>query len=324
MAYEIGTADNYIELLERLKDFLTNSSRTTGSDTNISEISAIPSGEVWTVKRHNTDWDGSGNDELILMGQGTAGEDEIYVGIQTYNGTSAYGNYYNWKLQGYTGYNAVAAFDSQPGAIPSNIPRMLLWNSSIPYWFFANGRRFIVVAQVDTVYEACYLGFYLPYGTPSQMPYPLIVGGSATQAVYRYSQIHDYHSLFVDPLYSTTESTLAVLMGSSWVYFNNIGAVYRCVWPYICGVAYSGDSSYDRWRELKGGIDGNPVIFPLLMYSLTNQPTRNVYGEMQGCFATIGDSLSSKDTITIGSDVYIVFQNVYRTNKYNYWAVKKE
>jgi len=52
MAYEIGTADNYTDLLDRLIDFLSNPNRVADSGSDITELVAIDdtvqSGEPWT------------------------------------------------------------------------------------------------------------------------------------------------------------------------------------------------------------------------------------------------------------------------------------
>ena len=336
MSYEIGTAENYTDLLERLMDFISNPLREIASgDTSITELVPIDgdvgSGEdsqVWTIDRWEDDRDSSGvgNIEMIAHGPGSTASDEIYVGIQTY-GSSVLG-YYNWKLQGFTGYSVGDDHDVQPGAILSNIPRMLLWNGSISYWFFANGRRFHVVAKIDTVYEQCYLGFYLPYGTPVQMSYPLLVGGSSTDGNTLYSAIENSHRAFFDPGDSNTESTL-LLYYNAWYHFCNFvnetaGADLRNVWPWQPGNQGTG-KVYDKWRELKGAMDMNPVLFPLIMMSAVGSPSRDVFGEIENCFAiSLDTGIVSEDIITVGVDDYIVFENIYRKNTYNYCAIKKE
>lgn len=409
MAYEIGTASNYKDLLKRLKAFLTDDARTTGSDTNITEIDPIPTGEVWEVKRY-IDYDSlaaggsnTGNGtvgsivvastapaetwtltatsatnftvsgsvsgaqaaatvgtpydsgevaflitaggtafvagdvftfnallerELILMGQGTAGTDEIFVGIKTFSNTSS--DYFDWYLQGFTGYSAGGTFDSQPGAMTDKRPRMLLDDSAMDYWFVANGRRFIVVAKVTTVYEACYLGFYLPYGTPAQAPYPLMIGGSSTDNNTRWSSNDNGHRLFVDPGDSESESSLRMLVGTIWQHFSNFSsdtsaARGRNVWPYNCTEQVSyGDAPYQPWRRLIQGLDGNVPVLPLILNSTAAEISKAVWGEIQGCYAIPGTGLSPEDTIAIGSDEYIAFPNVWRSNTWNYWALKKE
>lgn len=318
-----------------MKDFISNPDREIESgDDSISELvpidSDIGSGETsqaWIIDRWNTDYDGNGNYEMIAHGPGSTATDEIYIGIQTY-GTAILA-YYNWKLQGFTGYSAGSVHDSQPGAISANRPRVLLWNGSIPYWFFANGRRIHVVAKVDTVYEHCYLGFYLPYGTPIQMSYPLMIGGSSTDSNTLYSTVANSHRAFFDPGDSATKSTL-LLLYNIWYHFNNFASEvshesYRNIWPWQPGGYYNGIYGYERWRELRGAIDTNPVLFPLIINMAATYPAREVLGEIYNCFAISLDAgVVSENIITIGGDDYIVFQNVYRLNTYNYCVIKKE
>jgi hypothetical protein len=212
-AYTNGTATDYKNLLSLLRTFLT---------THTDLVNASPS-QAWTEMR----WDASDEYELILKGPGLSGGDEIYVGIQTFSNAGQ--DYYDWVLQGYTGWIDGVGFQSQPGAIPSWEPCMALSDGSLPYWFVADGRRFIVVTRVSSIYQACYLGFLLPYGLPSQLPYPLVVGGSITgQNGYRYSVTGTSHRHFVDPgAYVSSNdneasifSTLRLLHGD-WVPIRN-------------------------------------------------------------------------------------------------------
>ena len=43
----------------------------------------------------------------------------------------------------------------------------------MPYWFIANGRRFIVIVRVSSVYQSAYAGFILPYHLPNTF-YPAL------------------------------------------------------------------------------------------------------------------------------------------------------
>jgi hypothetical protein len=313
MAYETGTATSHKDLLSKLYTFLT---------TNAALVAA---GQNWTAHR----WSTSGDYELILEGPGLAGSDEIFVGIKTYE--SSGDDYYNWRLQGFTGYSSGAAFDAQPGAMASYPPGLALTNSSMPYWFVADGRRFVAAALVSTVYEAAYMGFLLPYGLPSQLPYPLVVGGSITgQNGHRWSTQNVTHRQFTDPgAYTGNDneavifSTLRLLHGS-WLSIRNkySGDTYTSrqkmeLWP-------KGDDYSARARiiDLRPGVDGGYPLFPLI--PVQSSPDRNVFGELTGCFAVTGFGLTAGDTITVGSDDYLVIPNVYRADVADYWALKLE
>jgi hypothetical protein len=266
---------------------------------------------------------------LLLCGPGTAGADEIHVGIQTYSNPGV--DYYNWKLQGFTGYSPAACFKDQPGAITDatndQSPRLCLWNQLIPYWLAVDGRHIRLVAKVSTVYEPMYLGYYLPYGLPNEFPYPLAVGGSRTgDSTYeRYSAQDDNHRGFIDP----ANGSLRLLIGSTWLKVTNYSAdtspnVYNSinVWPFVVNdQSYYADytAGYKRWRELDANLDGSYPVFPLVING--NSPSKNIYGELQGCFAVPGLGLSAEDTL--GAD-RVVFQNTFRNGVHHFWVFKLE
>ena len=85
MAYTSGTAANYKDLLAILATF------------------AAANG--WTVLDQTAE-------RLYLKGEGTAGTDEIYVGIQTYE--DAANGRYNWELFGSLAYRAGRAYSAMP------------------------------------------------------------------------------------------------------------------------------------------------------------------------------------------------------------------
>ena len=322
MAVEMGTAANYLDLLDKLRIFAT---------TNAALVAA---GQQWVTKRWTQNDD---NSELILCGPGLAGADAVYVGVQSYKDST--NDFYNWRLQGFTGYNAEASFHNQPGAINDSlypVPKILLWNSNISYWFVASGRRIVVVAKVSTVYEACYLGLAKPYGSPSQIPYPLIVGGSASLilniAVQRWSTQTVDHRHFADPgMYTTSEASglhngsLRVLNGvwlgfRNWHYSNYTQdgknpSTFRMVWPYMDTIDYS-----FGMQENREALGGNYPLLPLIL--LEYDPGHNVFGELDGCFAVSGHDNAAENIVTSDGFDHLVVQNVFRTTRANYWALR--
>lgn len=159
MAYEVGFVDNlgseglaHWQMLLKLKTF----------------AEAIG----WVTQRYVNPTDGS-NRELILKGPGLSDDKEIYIGFRTYH--SVGNDYYNMSAAGFTGYVAGNAFTAQPGYIESGIPAH---NQRIDYWLSGDKQGIWFGMKVGTpVYESGGAGFFLPYGTPSQFPYPLLVAG---------------------------------------------------------------------------------------------------------------------------------------------------
>lgn len=268
MAWTSGTASDYLDLLTRLKAFVTEQ--------------MLPANERWQVMR----WVPGPPAELVLKGVGLAGTDEIYVAIQTET-SSDYGN---WKLRGYVTYNPGVAFDAQYNS--SQTFYALLTLSAMPYWFVANGRRIVVVVKTGTYYECVHLGLFLPYATPAQYPYPLVVGGSYNGST-RWSNAYTYRN------------HLPRTAGYSGAYWSPTGTWNSSpyFWPGTWG---------SNQREAP---DGSYPLLPFVMQGL---------GELDGMYSVPGYGNSVENIITANGVDHLVVQDVYRTGYYDYWALKLE
>lgn len=289
MAVETGTATSHIDLLDKLRIFVS---------TNAALIAA---GQEWAVNR----W---ASNELLLKGQGLSGTEEIFVGIRALD--YAVADTYNWGVIGAKGFLSGSAFNAQPSTSPEVYT--CLWNSSIQYWFIANGQRIIVVAKVSTTYHTVYLGKISPYGTPSHYPYPVYVGAEENTAGVRWSSTDGNYSSPLDPGYY---GSLLCWTDGGWVSIDNknLSQTSR-IWPYK-----DNNSSHTRIAEMKDGIDGSYQLLPLIM--LRNSPLSAV-GELDGCYYVNGYNNASENTITIGTDSYLVVQNIFRTTSVDYAAIK--
>lgn len=322
-------------MLDRLRLFVTDPYRVAGSaGTDIDEVDPIPVEQAWTVQRWDTDWDGDAGYELVLSGPGVSGSDGILVAVQTWKNTVQ--GACNWALNGYTVYSSMLEFLTQVGSINSfnynYLPQVLLNNSSMKYWFFANGRRICGVVKVAGVYYASfYLGYYLPYGLPNAFPYPLMIGGSAAYAGTEADDVYSSSAItnqgFVNGYHENATGNLKksalVLRNSEWYSFGNyasdaVGSVTfkRNTWPHIHG--YFDDLS---WYITKDPADGVP-LFPVILMMTT--PQKNIFGEMDGIKAVLCDGVVAEDTIEYDGNTYIVFQNGSRTTSINKFAILKE
>nr|WP_281720100.1 hypothetical protein [Nitrosomonas nitrosa] len=279
---------------------------------------------------------------LSLKGPG-GGSDEIFVNLETDYSVS--GDWYNWRLYGATGFILGNALDfaTQPGtSLPVGLS---LWNSSIPYWFIANGRRFMVIAKINTTYHALYAGFILPYATPSQYPYPLMIGGSnamrpGTGAAFdtsqRWSSTDDTCRNFYDP--GGTDSSMASLTSvttnylrfadGSWYPFKNWYTSSqpdvpvsngRNVWPW----GPSGDHA-TAYKNIVTTIDNQYVLFPCIMHVDGANPSPNILGEIHGVFAVTGFGSAAENTTTINGVTHLIIPNVFRTAKERWAAIALE
>lgn len=294
MAYETGTATNYLDLLSKIRTFCL--------------------AQGWTVDR----W--SGGTELIMHSP-----DGAYIGFQAYAGT----DYYNFLLNGFIGYDAGLTFAAQPGAIGNTeLPRLHLWNSATPYWLMVDDRRLLLVAKVATVYESCYLGFIDVFGSPGQFPYPLFIGGTST-AYHgeRWSASGVEHAAFFDCAYHTENTRGSCLMRFPDGFWRTVankqlgGAVdlKRVVWPWgtTSSTAYA-TASPANIRD--NAVDGSYVRIPATV--LATAPTTNVWGELRGVFFISAFGNGPENTVTIGADTYLVVPNVNRSGNGDSMAVK--
>jgi len=252
-----------------------------------------------------------------------------------------------------TGYSGLVGIESQPGVTQGRLPRMLLYNNPIPYWFFGNGRRFVVVAKVGSVYETCYMGFILPFGLPTQFPYPMVIGGSAcptaTVADHRYSSTAWDHKAWPNGYGDSTDYgtiaqgtfdvvdyrfVLKAIFSGSWVGVLCLGTntsdpyTINNIWPYGCSL-FAQQSNPDALPNnifsvaLRENLDGSYPIFPLVM--MFSNPFSHIHGVLQGAFAVPGfGGISAEDTFIVNGDTYITFPTLYNPARNHWFAMKKE
>ena len=267
--------------------------------------------------------------EMIWQAPGNGGLDQIIVGAKTFSDVPT--DYYNWRLGGFSSYNSAAAFNAQPGYVGGAAqahasPILTLWNSTIPYWLIANGRRVILIAKISTVYVTAYLGFLASYMAPGAFPYPLIVGGNltlspepaTTDPSWRWSytgpEMRNFAIPFASGISADFVSTLQLrLTSGAWrgfdIYSGDVA--FGQMWPF----AYVDHASLYDWRP---NLDGGYPLLPVVLFD----STPNVYGELDGVHATSGFSQGSENTVTIKGIPYLVVQNVFRNTKADFFAVR--
>lgn len=310
-----GGQEGYDLLLTALRDFLT---------TNATLVSLS---QNWVVEKEETvstysipgissqpSYTGDFRD-LYLRGPGLAQQDNVHVNIRTYQ--SAPPSIYNWYIQGATAFDTGQAWEDQPG---NNIQDegscyYTLVNSLIDYWFIANGRRFIVIAKIEGDFYMSYNGLMLPYGLPSEYPYPLVVSGTARGALYNQTSTYN-RNLY--QTYNGYQYANLRLPSTKWAQIgtsdtSGTAAPYAAVWPWI--------TDYN----LQGNLDGSYSLLPAVVY--TGDDLEQCLGDLHGVYYVPGNGqvdLSAEDTITIGSYDYLVIQNVALTGRNNYAAIKLE
>lgn len=252
--------------------------------------------------------------ELYLRGPGMAGTDEIHVNLMTFY--DEVGDYYNWGFRGATGFETLDAFDYQPGL--STGQTNAAWQFQIPYWIVCDGRKWIITFKISTNYMSAYAGFILPYATPNEYPYPLLIAGclNGHTSATRWSSESNNHRSFFDPYYVylyTINGTWMSFLNKYATSGNNEAAPTNSnIWPY-------GGNLLGSTRQSPGDV--YPML-PLIMHS--DADGGNVMGELTDCFWCPGFANAAENTIVVNGITYMVFQNVYRNGNLDYYALKLE
>lgn len=309
----VADATDSFDMMDKLIDFL---------DGTTAGVPVLPVGERWTVNKDDS-VSVPGERFVYLEGPGLSGTDNIHVNIRIYSDIG--NNLHNWEIRGATGFSAGLDFENQPGGCTFS-SFFTLSNANMPFWFVVSGRRIIIVAQTaGSVSYACYLGWYLPYATPAQFPYPMFNGGSAHLETTGYLTTNYMVGNFYDGpqatvLGSDSGSQLRDINGQ-WLSWGTFDATTSGSRPQTNDVGnfispFDGDTA-EYGFGLVENVDSSFILLPLILYSELN--SGNVFGEIDGAFFSPLGQVGKKfpDTITVSGDTYLVVNNAYRTTEAN-------
>jgi hypothetical protein len=269
--------------------------------------------DIWIEDRYNPH---SSDLEWIAHGTGLGGSDAIYAGTRM--SETPVSNLWHLEMRGFTGFDPGQGFTTQPGISPANY--VALWNQTHPFWLAVNGRRWAFVARVSTTYHAGYLGFILPYTLPSEYPYPFLVGGETLNPVTWSSTSSLSHHV----MFSNAAAQFRRVDGT-WRDLNTSTAAVT-VWPTMSSAGSSGAGNATM-SVLETPSVGEYVLYPLVLIDLANLNaplSSTVLGEMDGVFAIPGFNNSSENVVTVSSVDYVVVQNIFRTSRDQFWALRKD
>ncbi|MCP3688663.1 MAG: hypothetical protein GY784_09645 [Gammaproteobacteria bacterium] len=258
----------------------------------IKKIRDLAVANGWTLLR----FDDSGTDhEVILMGPGYTGTEEIYVGFRTYQSIGA--DYYNLLAGAFTGYVSGNSFDTQPNARLSGVPAH---NQRIDYWLTVNPQRIALGMKVGTpVYEHAYVGKAFANGRPTQYPYPLVCAGMLTgAAATRFSDTA--HQM----PYKGSNARLGLLFNSGWIQPE--------AWPW--------NALYITSASGPNQIRPAVTNYPTLKVQLLN--ASGMYGWLDGIEMIPGFNNVVENTFTRDGDTWVVLQDVSRTGFNDYIAMR--
>lgn len=322
MAYEIGTATDYQDLLLKLETFLTTNPE------------LVRLGQQWQSMKDNTvnpytndktvDADGYSLARFFIGG-GLDGQDAIVVPmVCRANATIGYYNVMSFAARAYSASKGFLnqLLDASAGVrYASGV--LTCWPNTIPYWFFANGRRFIVVAKIGHRYTSMYSGFFMPSGTDVEYPYPLACGGTSGNQTTSYTSesVNTVRSFFNPQsndiqLASTFSSLMVINPQGSLVQFDNEGG-------------FKPNEQYAKGSTMPYGLNLNThktaddqyLLMPIELVEFGNQ--RQVLGWFDGCYHVSGHENSAENVITVGSDEYICFPALIQNDNNNWVAIRK-
>ncbi|EDQ2494090.1 hypothetical protein PK12_004772 [Salmonella enterica subsp. enterica] len=316
MAHESGTAGSETDLLAKLDAFLTGNAQ------------LVAAGEAWQrLFDHTTAATATeeASRAIAWLAPGASGEDKIYIGAYTRGLTGAD----TWNLC-FCGGTMFSSAGAQSGGLRAgfiNICKDVVLfadRRAFRYWFFASGRRVIVVTGVNVIYSAVYCGFMLPVVSPPEYPFPLVIAGSTGNTALRYSDTTNEHSAIVDPRQQ-----------NFWLMYPDQG------WRDIYGRTYGSITTggYERYLTPNGAMryrsgtlqtlttlqpspGGHYPLFPVEIRSLED-PGVNFLGALDGVFWLPGVGRASEDIIrSADGHQYLVFQNGFRITSCDYFAVE--
>lgn len=302
MATASGTATGFNDLYAKLRDFLTTNAALVAAGQNWECIAGPATGALTPA------------DSLVLQGPGTTGDDEILVSLEP--NVSVGSDYYNLGIGGLVSYNPGVPVADQANKLT---PRYLhLWDQPMPYWFIANGRRFIVVIRVTTVYQSAYAGFILPYHLPSTWAYPLFIGACSNNPTQRYSLVNNgNHSAFFNP---GTVSAAIRLPGGTWCNLANKNHSSNEVAANVNNIA-----PWGQWFGIESRRDGLDGGYKPIPAEITiSDPMAATLGALQGVYWVPGYGTGSENTFVADGKTYMVVQNTYRTSNNEYCALLME
>ena len=252
-------------------------------------IKTLAEANGWTTLRYDTV---SANREWIGKSLGLSGNEEIYIGIRTYQ--SVAGDYYNLLLGAFAGYVAGNTFDTQPGAQLSGVPAH---NNAITYYMTMNAQRIAFMLKVGTpVYTHGYLGKFFPYARPAEFPNPLVCAGSFNGAeLLRFSdtnQVFPYHGN-------------AISSYTNFYMRRPDGSWYQpAMWPFSHGSSsnFSSCLAGATTTNCQVSAGGYYQVEPIILHDRTATVgiTNNVWGELDGVYFVSGSNNAVENVVQSG------------------------
>lgn len=299
-----------------------------GSSLTANYITGDP-GRDWRVECHRntrsrpspgyTEPFGSDCKEVILSNTGMSGQEAVIIGIREWRYPAA--NAHGWGLNGYLLYESPADWNSNSNSHGrtsydttwhhyTTHPMLPLINDTMYYWIYSNQQRIVVVVKVQSNYESAYLGFGRRFGTPGDYPYPLCVIGSlygnsifsSTDADHTYiascNQSSNYKAWIVEP-------------ANQYMYWN--GSADQPV--------FLPRNPFATLGTMDHTANGRYLMTPVYICKYIGKDNLM---DLDGVLHCMGVGVQSEDTLTFEGKTFRVFQNVFRTDYYEFMAIRED
>lgn len=262
---------------------------------------------------------------VLFTGQGLAAADVIPVGMAIKEDITL--PYFNWRLRGAIAFDDTEPFQNQPSTSPDTF--YIVDDGILTYWIIATGRYFIVITKIGTVYTSMMMGFMLPYGTPSEYGFPLVICGTVATGNFHFTLQDNRLRMFPNP---GASAMLLRTPGGDWDIFTNFSNAgtnqfqatgKNLTTPWAGPFTTTTELMLDKIVE---GIDGSYPLTPVVLVELENvlgdANSSNAFGELDGVFHISGSNQTSENTLVIGPDTYLVIQDIHRLQFQNFMAVR--
>lgn len=307
MGWHTGTATDFKDLLNQLQ--------------------AAATVDGWTVQSYTTGGASPNTDQLIMKGPGLGVGFEVQIGIRTFQDTT--NNFFCWDGYGFTAYDSSRLLLSQINISPAVVMR--LWDASIPYWISISDRRVIVVAKCSNTYHSIHLGFIDPFSSPIEYPFPFyLASDSSTHDQFGTAGSFDWSiaNPGLNAAYVRDPQGIwckVCITGDGSGGFGPFGASRYTIWPY-----YAPDNGTDNWtappnQQFEAQNVSADAIPTMNCYVMACFDKGGVLGVLEGVYWVPGHGLSAEQTLTVGSDTFIVFICINRSIEQpsSFYAIKE-
>jgi hypothetical protein len=302
MAFTSGTATNYHDLLDIMKNYLVS--------------------QGWTVLAYTLGATLNDDSELHIQFPGVNSYSGV-LNIRTRHNVGA--GYYGYQSTVSKTYNPSVAWGSQVSESPAVFTNM--WDQSLGYWMYVNDRRIILSVKVSSVYASAFWGMFLPFATPDEYPYPYYIGSN-------FSALSDF-----TPAIGSVYNPINVFIASPGVlsaYYYSRNESWKLVqnnsitdeetgriWPHgNMGIRDTGLYSYDTWLANSRPNAANETL--VIPCHIVSHNEKTMIGVLDGVHAIPGFGKGTEQQAVLGSRTFRIFQDMSKTLDSSYMAIEEQ